>query len=292
MTEQTYKQIYMSKYTFNSSTSSAVTGTKFNNASHVTDKSALSDLNLIVSKQPITSVGIIPFTINNHTREIKYLMIQRKHSVGFVDFVRGKYVLHNKMQIVSLLSVMTETEQLRLVNDDFGVVWREMWGGSEDSVAREKLEHLRKGVITNYNFYTLIDCIKEASTQQRWMYNDWGFPKGRKNFNETDMNCATREFSEETGISETLLSVISNIVPYEEIFTGSNFKSYKHKYYLAYIENGEKTINLDGFQREEVGNMEWKTLNDALHCIRDYHVERKDIMKNVESVIRNMKMFN
>lgn len=281
----------MSKYSFNSSTSSAVTGTKFNNASQTAEKTALSDFNLISSKQPITSVGIIPFTINKHTREIKYLMIQRRHSVGFVDFIRGKYVLHNKVQIISLLAVMTATEHMRLVTDDFSVIWREMWGGSEDVIAREKLEHLRNGVMTNYNFYTLSDCIKEATTTP-WTQNDWGFPKGRKNFNESDMNCALREFNEETGIKEQLISIVLNIVPYEEIFTGSNFKSYKHKYYLGYIENGETTVNLDGFQKNEVGNMEWKTLNNALESIRDYHVERKDILKNVDSVIRNLKLFN
>ncbi len=282
----------MSKYMFNSSTSGAVTGTKFSNASQVAEKSILSDFNLVASKQPITSVGIITFTLNKHTREIKYLMIQRKHSVGFVDFVRGKYVLHNKVQIVSLLEVMTEAEHLRLVTEDFGTLWREMWGCTEDVAAREKLEHLRKGVMTNYNFYTLGDCIKEATSLQQWSQNDWGFPKGRKNFNETDLNCAIREFSEETGITETLLSVVSNIVPYEEIFTGSNFKSYKHKYYLGYIENGETAVNLAGFQKEEVGNMEWKTLTNALSSIRDYHVERKDILRNIEMVIRNLKLFN
>jgi len=281
----------MSKYTFNSSTSTAVTGTKFNNASHTAEKSVLSDFNLVASKQPITSVGIIPFTINKQTREVKYLMIQRKHSVGFVDFVRGKYVIHNKVQILSLLAVMTDAEHLRLVTEDFGSLWREMWGGNEDVVAREKLEHLRKGVMTNYNFYTLGDCIKEISST-KWSQNDWGFPKGRKNFNESDLACATREFSEETGISDSLLSVITNIVPYEEIFTGSNFKSYKHKYYLGYIENGEQAVNLTGFQKEEVGNMEWKTLSDALGSIRDYHVERKEILRNVDMVIRNLTLFN
>jgi 8-oxo-dGTP pyrophosphatase MutT (NUDIX family) len=277
---------------FNSSTSSAVTGTKFSNASHTAEKSVLSDFNLFASKQPITSVGVIPFTINKQTREIKYLMIQRKHSVGFVDFVRGKYVLHNKVQIISLLAVMTEAEHLRLVTDDFSAMWREMWGGAEDTVAREKLEHLRNGVMTNYNFYTLGDCIKEATHTQQWSQNDWGFPKGLKNFNESELVCAMREFVEETGISDTLLSTITNIVPYEEIFTGSNFKSYKHKYYLGYIENGEQSVNLEGFQREEVGNMEWKTLHDALGSIRDYHVERKDMLRNVEMVIRNLKLFN
>jgi 8-oxo-dGTP pyrophosphatase MutT (NUDIX family) len=282
----------MSKYMFNSSTSSAITGTKFSNASQIAEKSALSDFNLVASKQPITSVGIIAFTIDKQTKNIKYLMIQRKHSVGFVDFVRGKYVLHNKVQIISLLAVMTETEHLRLVTEDFSEMWGEMWGGTEDLVAREKLEHLRKGVMTNYNVYTLGDCIKEAISIRKWTQNDWGFPKGRKNFNESDMSCAVREFNEETGINETALSIITNIVPYEEIFTGSNFKSYKHKYYLAYIENGETSVNLAGFQKEEVGNMEWKTFPSALSSIRDYHVERKDILRNVDMVIKNLKLFN
>lgn len=282
----------MSKYTFNSSTSTAVTGTKFNNASHTAEKTVLSDFNLVASKQPITSVGIIPFTINKESKQIKYLMIKRKHSVGFVDFVRGKYVLHNKLQIISLLMVMTDDEQMRLMTQDFSVIWREMWDGPEDIVAREKLEHLRKGVMTNFNFYTLSDCIKEAQASQQWSQNDWGFPKGRKNFNESDMSCALREFVEETGVDETLLSIVTNIVPYEEIFTGSNFKSYKHKYYLGYIENGETTVNLLGFQQEEVGEMKWKTLEDAISSIRDYHVERKNILKNVESVIMNLKLFS
>ena len=32
-------------------------------------------------------------------------------------------------------------------------------------------------------------------------YPEWGFPKGRKNENETNLDCAKREFIEETGLS-------------------------------------------------------------------------------------------
>ena len=281
----------MSKYMFNSSTSSAITGTRFNNASHIAEKTILSDFNLIASKQLITSVGIIAFTVNKQTREIKYLMIQRKHSVGFVDFVRGKYVLHNKMQILSLLSVMTESEHLRLVTEDFGSLWREMWGGHEDPMAREKLEHLRNGVMTNYNFYTLGDCIKEvASESLKWTHNDWGFPKGRKNFNETDLNCATREFTEETGIDQSFLSIITNIVPYEEIFTGSNFKSYKHKYFLAYVD--ERLEAEFSFQNTEVSKIAWKTFEDLNLCIRPYNLEKINLIKQVNKLLSKYNLYS
>ena len=45
-------------------------------------------------KIPITSIGIIAFRIKNN--KIEYLLIRRKDSLSFVDFLRGKYQLNNK----------------------------------------------------------------------------------------------------------------------------------------------------------------------------------------------------
>ena len=68
-----------------------------------------------------------------------------------------------------------------------------------------------------------------------WGEPEWGFPKGRRNYHEKDISCALREFEEETGYKRTDLSIMQNIQPVEEIFTGSNYKSYKHKYFIAYM---------------------------------------------------------
>lgn len=281
------------KYCFNYINSPAITGTKFSGAS--SQSTSLTDFNISQNKQPITSIGIIPFTYDNFTKEIKYLMIKRKHSVGFIDFIRGKYTVHNKNQLISLLRVMTEDEHIRLLTDDFSKLWNELWGDrvsiefkKDELTAKDKLDTLRAGITTNYNYYTLADCIKEANV--RWRENDWGFPKGRKNFNETDLACALREFHEETGIHPDHINIVANIIPYEEIFTGSNFKSYKHKYYLGYIENSAN-IDLSQFQRDEVGDISWKTLDECNRGIRDYHVERKNMLQNVDMTIRNLKIF-
>jgi len=40
-------------------------------------------------KHPITSIGLICFRM--YDNNIQYLMIKRKHSLGFVEFMRGKY---------------------------------------------------------------------------------------------------------------------------------------------------------------------------------------------------------
>ena len=43
-------------------------------------------------KKPITSSGII--CINKHSNLNNYLIICRKDTLGYVDFVRGKYIIH------------------------------------------------------------------------------------------------------------------------------------------------------------------------------------------------------
>ena len=46
-------------------------------------------------KKPIISSGIIAFRkIDN---QIQYLMICRKDTLGYVDFMRGKYPFYNKI---------------------------------------------------------------------------------------------------------------------------------------------------------------------------------------------------
>ena len=88
-----------------------------------------------------------------------------------------------------------------------------------------------------------------------------GFPKGRRNYQEKDIYCAIREFTEETGFDGSALNIISNLMPYEEVFIGSNLKCYKHKYFVGLIENNIKPMFK--FQDTEVSKVEWKSLDDC-----------------------------
>ena len=49
-------------------------------------------------KHPITSIGIITFRAN--TEGIQYLLIRRKDSLGYVDFMRGKISLVQQIVLV------------------------------------------------------------------------------------------------------------------------------------------------------------------------------------------------
>ena len=63
-------------------------------------------------KLPITSYGIIAFKITKN-KEVKYLLIRRKDTLGYVDFIRGKYTHNNMQHIVNMLQEMTNDEKKR-----------------------------------------------------------------------------------------------------------------------------------------------------------------------------------
>jgi 8-oxo-dGTP pyrophosphatase MutT (NUDIX family) len=246
-------------------------------------------------KLPITSYGIITFRYNSEG--LQFLMIRRKDSFGYIDFIRGKYSPYNLKQLLNIIDEMSDTEKKRITEQSFDTLWVEMWGEvsiqfkSEENISKKKFEILKEGVNISGNIYTLKDIIEMSNTS--WNETEWEFPKGRRNQKEKDLDCALREFEEETGISKNNLTVIENILPFEEIFIGSNHKSYKHKYFLALMDNSDSDINhLNNFQTTEVSKIEWKTIDKCLESIRPYNLEKKDLILNINKVLQEYRLYS
>ena len=235
-------------------------------------------------KMPIISMGIIAFTMDM-CAGVQYLMIRRKDTLGFMDFMRGKYSLYNKEYIMNLLNEMTVTEKSNILEKEFPVLWKQLWGNQtgnykgEEDASREKFYTLRAGIMNNVDSYSLSSLIADSTTE--WIEAEWGFPKGRRNSTEKDLDCALREFVEETGYD--VGRIVENIQPFEEIFMGSNHKSYKHKYYLMYIPS--KKITDFGFDKSEVSKIEWKTYEECLSSIRPYNLEKIRIIQDIHQCL-------
>lgn len=250
-------------------------------------------------KLPITSMGVIAFRINPTNNIIEYLMIRRKDTLGYIDFMRGKYSVYNKDYIINMIKQMTTYEKQRLKTLPFNTLWKDLWGckhiskqyNLEEVVSLERFEILKAGVHKNGEFYTLETLIDETDKYEVWEEQEWGFPKGRRNNNEKDYQCALREFEEETGISSDYLKNINNLMPFEELFTGSNYKSYKHKYYLSYLPYDDSLINIHDFEKSEVSLMKWKTYEECMDCIRSYNLEKKTLITNIHHTLTCYKMF-
>lgn len=253
-------------------------------------------------KHPITSNGLIVF--KDSDEGAAYLMIRRKDTLGFVEFIRGKYPLYNRMYLQRLIDEMTVDEKRRLQTQTFSELWTNVWGDylnskyqTEETVSCERFNLLKKGVKINRgngnSECITLDELVEGSTTQ-WTEPEWGFPKGRRNYQERDLDCALREFSEETGYDSSKLIVMQNIVPYEEIFMGSNVKTYKHKYYVAYFpltQNAAASFSVSPkFQKTEVSKMEWFSFEECVRHIRPYNLEKLNILRNLNDALKEYEI--
>ena len=242
-------------------------------------------------KHPITSVGLISFRMFNN--KLQYLMIRRKHSLGFVEFMRGKYPLYNYNYLLNIFNEMSVYEKEKIKNSSFDELWNYLWGDNvgiqyrgEEKTSREKYESLIIGIETKES-YNLELLINNSNTV--WIEPEWGFPKGRRNFQEKDLNCALREFEEETGYLKSNVKLVQNIIPYEEIFTGSNMKSYKHRYFLGYIDPSIEMTNT--FQETEVSEVKWLNYTECIEKIRPYNLEKINILNKVNKVLQEYSLY-
>ena len=242
-------------------------------------------------KLPIISIGIIPFTLDNG--KYKYLIIKRKDSLGYVDFMRGKYSLDNISGIMGMLNEMTVTERNNLLTKSFDEMWCKLWNtpiGSkyrgEENTAKDRFYQIKTGVKIDNKMCTLKSLIENCTCC--WDEPEWGFPKGRRELNERDLQCGMRECVEETGYNDESINIIQNLIPYDELFIGSNYKGYKHRYYVGYIDINSKPDK--PYQESEVSDMVWLSYEDIKKKIRPYNLEKLEILKKVNTVLTRYRI--
>ena len=237
--------------------------------------------NLSECKTPITSIGVIAFKYINKV-DIKYLMVKRRHTFGFMEFMKCKFI-YNKQYLLNIVSEMTLDERDKSVNCSYEEISREIWGRFQNISSYDpsciKFNELRSGVNIGDEIVTTQSLIDETTAV--WSEPEWGFPKGKRDNNEKDMSAGLREFYEETGVRRQNLNIMHNIAPIEEVFIGSNFKSYKTKYFLANLIAEPDTT----FKSTEIGGISWRSYEESLDLIRYYNYEKRTILTNVNKLL-------
>jgi len=272
-------------------------------------------------KEPITSFGVIAFKLddgmetvlnklwntnkNDHNvnsilskaikENVKLLLIRRKDTLGYVEFVRGKYNFGKLNMLRRTFNIMTTHELHKIKTLTFDEIWADLWLTNchnskkytkEYESSKHKYNQLRNGLLNGENnrfsLDTLIRNCKNKYTEQ-----EWGLPKGRKNIKETFVECAEREFQEETGVKKGCYKIIKDLKPLEEIFMGTNNLRYKHVYYIA---NCNKTCQVsfnknNKTQVVEISAVQWFTCNDAVKILRPYNIAKKNIIKSSIKII-------
>lgn len=237
-------------------------------------------------KLPITSYGIIAFSICAD-ETIKYLIIQRKHTFGYIDFMLGRYSLLNTIHINNLINEMSTIEKQYLLSKTFDVLWEDLWGiksnyTSDRICSNRKFSNLQESGL-------LQTIILESNTS--WNGPEWEFPKGRRHIKEKEKACALREFEEETGITSRNIHFIENVFPYDETFIGTNYVAYKHRYFIVNI-NVINCNNCQNFQKSEVSDMKWVDFETCISLFRPYNLEKIKIITSLHTVLTNNNVYS
>lgn len=225
-----------------------------------------------------------------YSDKIKFLLIRRRHSLGMLEFVRGRYDIKDYQGITKLFKLMSKDEiDLIRTNKDFRGIWDSIWTKTAPHIGKlssyEDEYEASKG-----KFKTLQDGFREENVlglsyytnnvSPEWSTPEWGFPKGRRSYHEKNIDCATREFEEETGYASEDHHILKPVLPLKELLHGTNNIPYKHVYYLSVVSNTSKTPVVDDSNRE-IGDVGWFTYAEALNLFRPYHTEKRRLLNEV-----------
>ena len=221
---------------------------------------------------------------NTLKKDLKIILINRKVSLNFIEFLRGKYSITNKPYIKQMISMMTNNEINILKTMEFSNLWLYVWGDIRyKNVYNKSLKR----------FNLIKDYILTLPPSD---YNEpeWEFPKGRAEFRETSYECANREFCEETGLSRENYEII-DIKPIQNEYIATNKIKYINKYYFSELINKPSSFIISPLIKEqynEIGDIRLCSLDECRSLFRDYQKGKIDILNNIENIFNVLLNYN
>ena len=247
-------------------------------------------------RHPVLSYGILLFH-KDKNNIFRIVLVERKDSISFIEFIRGKYkTVYNKDYLNLLFSRLSNNEKQLLIKNDFSSLWNNLWIHTDTINSRIKKEFLKssqnfnklkKGIKKENDFYDIESLVQNIITDYK--NNEWEIPKGRRKKYENNKACAIREFKEETNITEDKYKLFNNIIPISEEYTGINSVKYKHVYYIGRSDELYDLI-VDGTNKDqytEIKNISWLTKEECLTLIRDHDKTKKELIINLFNFLDN-----
>lgn len=203
---------------------------------------------------PVTSYGIACCRKNTNG-QYELLMIRKRCSYTFSEFVRGIYDVHHKQDLIHLFDHMTIDEKVLIKLKLFDPLWIRNFG---EPPTKEKNAYQRGfkkfSILIKINDGKYLDEIISISSSIELL---WEIPKGRSDKKETPIEAAIREFKEETNITKEQYRILfdEGFVTYAFMDSGVR---YTYIYYIAIVNNNRMNIRYaydSSHMPKEVSNM-------------------------------------
>jgi 8-oxo-dGTP pyrophosphatase MutT (NUDIX family) len=214
------------------------------------------------------SYGVIAFVTSPD--ETRFLITKKRNTYEYISIIRGHW--RDLTHLKKLYSECSKNEQTLLLTKQFDVLWSDLWirppstgclkGELTPSEVRVAMAKFRKRF---FQLQALRPKLKEVTTHGNCL---WEFPKGRKDTpSESELECALREFQEETNIPSRHLTPPIRAQVAEE-HRGSDKMFYKTVYFVLSIDrvvipsNSVRTP-LRVTLSEEAKVLRWATLEEC-----------------------------
>ncbi len=229
--------------------------------------------------------------------KIKFLLIRRRHTLGFIEFIRGRYKINHIDGIIHLFQQMTKDEINDIGKYSFKELWTKLWfySKNKNNYEQEYINSEKKfNYLKNNEFIPLNLDFYVNNVKPNFETPEWGFPKGRRNYMESDLTCSKREFEEETNLMKEDYNILEKTGQFEENLIGTNGIRYKHIYYLGISKSNKKLkINSQNLnQIGEIGDIGWFNYEEIISLLRPHHNERKNIITKIYLNLLNLLLKN
>jgi 8-oxo-dGTP pyrophosphatase MutT (NUDIX family) len=112
-------------------------------------------------------------------------------------------------------------------------------------------------------------------------YNNWGFPKGHLEGNESPAEAAMRETAEETGLGNLVLQGPIRVIDWHFRFRGRHIHKYCH-FFLFESPDGEACPQAD----EGITACQWRPLGEALEILS--YDNARGVLKRAGEMVRTL----
>lgn len=276
------------------------------------------------------SYGLAVCKTINHGLHI--LFVKKKYTYAFFEFVFSKYPKFDRIRLEELFNRMTFNEKTLILEMNFDKLWcKIVLNVPEDpnSISRnkvkmrrptgkkrfelaftdilhgeieneEKLSERSKEYLTYVNkrhrFDELIEdggkFIKDLIAHSSSSDPIWEIPKGRPDNNETPLDTAMREFTEETNGTSDNYRIIHEISPIKINYINGNCL-YNNDYYVAFCGTDWKPSHLfhSYENNREVEEVRWISIDEIKFLNRNQHTHSRmiDLAKKIRNAIKPYK---
>jgi ADP-ribose pyrophosphatase YjhB (NUDIX family) len=211
---------------------------------------------------------------------IQTLMVRRKQTYNYIYIIRGLYNIDLE-SIIKSINLLTKIEYENLLTKDFDELWTDIFNSNNNTNNNEY--NIAKEHFSFFKTYILPQIKHRIDI--KYDYPEWGFPKGKRNNNETNLECAKREFEEETGLNDNNYTLLDRLFPLVENVKGSDDINYKHIYYIAILNNSfdRSNIKLNNINNNyEIGDINLYSIEKSFTVLREYNLERKELLNNLK----------